>query len=90
MTNVLKPYLTEHLPERFELNAGEVIADTVVIVRILDLTGEGSYIPERYEYTTNMGLSFATARGMTECIRDQIEDVYKQVLSIVAEDDEDD
>lgn len=81
MTNVLKPYLAEHLPESFELNEGEVI---------LSLTGDGPFIPERYEYTTNMGLSFATARGMIECISDQIEDTYRLVLAGLVDEDEGD
>lgn len=71
--NALKPYLLDNLPESFELcNENEVITDALVIVRIVDLGTDDHQTPERYEYTTSKGLPFAAARGMIECIRDEL------------------
>ena len=73
--NVLKPYLLDALPESFIVGDNEVIADALVIVRIVDLGTDDTHTPERYEYTTSTGLSFASARGMIECIRDELREV---------------
>lgn len=86
----LRPFLTENLPERFELAEGEVITDALVIIRVLDLDAEGG-MPERYEYTTTSGLSFVAARGMVDCVQDQIRDFYIDCARVVGErDDEED
>jgi hypothetical protein len=71
--NVLKPYLFEVLPERFELNDGEVLVDALVLVRIMDPEDAA----ERLEYTTSKGLSIYTARGM-------IEDVAERIRALMA------
>lgn len=92
--NVLKPFLMESLPKKFELNEGEVIADAMVLTRIVDLGSEGEEgdtgFGERYEYTTSRGLSFALARGMIQCIHEQMIDLYSDVIQATKEGDEDD
>lgn len=83
--NVLKPFLVENLPSRFVVGEGESIVDALVIVRIVDMHSEGG-LPERYEYTTSLGLSFAMGRGMIQCTHEQMTSLYQQVIDV---DDED-
>lgn len=85
--NVLKPFLDEALPPRFTVGDGEAIVDALVIVRIVDMDSEGG-LPERYEYTTTRGLSFAMARGMIQCTHEQMISLYQNVID--AENDDED
>jgi len=87
--NALKPFLLGALPPKFTVNEGEMLADALVIVRIVDMNGEGG-LPERYEYTTTTGLPFALARGMIQCIDDQLDSFYKAVIDASEDDDADD
>lgn len=87
--NVLKPFLAEALPPKFTVNEGEVISDALVIVRIVDLNSEGG-MPERYEYTTTVGLPFAMARGMIQCIHEQLISFYQNVIDAAEDDDVED
>lgn len=86
--NVLKPYLFEALPEKFEVNEGEQLVDALVVVRIQALSDDGSQVVERYEYTVSKGLGFAAARGMIECIRDELRDVNTSYFGSDDDDDE--
>lgn len=87
--NVLKPFLAESLPPKFTLNEGEQILDALVIVRIADFDSEGA-MPERYEYTTTVGLPFALARGMIQCVHEQLISFYQRVIDAAEDDDADD
>lgn len=78
--NLLKPFLADNLPPQFLLHDGEVITDALVIVRIVDMDSEGG-LPERYEYTTTLGLSFAMGRGMIQCIHEQMISFYADAIS---------
>lgn len=85
--NALKQFLEENLPEKFQLNEGETITDVLVLVRIADLNSEGG-LPERYEYTTSIGLGFATARGMIQCTHEQMINLYQQVIDLSQGEDD--
>lgn len=90
--NLLKPYLFEALPEKFELNEGEHLADALVVVRIVSLDEDGQRIRERYEYTTSRDLSFAAGVGMIEIIREELRSVTESFMGAddVEEDDDGD
>lgn len=85
--NVLKPFLMDALPSKFTVNEGEQILDALVIVRIADFDSEGG-LPERYEYTTTVGLSFALARGMIQCVHEQLISFYQDVIDAAKDDDD--
>lgn len=87
--NVLKPFLVDALPPKFTVNEGEQILDALVIVRIADFGSDGP-MPERYEYTTTVGLSFALARGMIQCVHEQLISFYQRVIDAAEDDDADD
>jgi hypothetical protein len=91
--NVLKPFLNENLPVKFEINEGEMITDALVLVRIVNVGGElqdgDTGFGERYEYTTTKGLAFATARGMIQCVHEQMIDFYSDVIQAGKEEEED-
>lgn len=84
--NALKAFLNGCLPESYSLHEGEVIVDAVVIFRVLDLAAEGDWAPERFDYTTSLGCSFAMARGMVLNAQDDLGDYLSRVPRLGEED----
>lgn len=86
--NVLKPWLADNLPEDWVLGDGEMITEAFVIVRIVDASSEEEHLPERLEYTTSRGLSFTMARGMIDCIQDDLVEINVGAAAIRSEGDD--
>lgn len=71
----LKQFLIDNLPENYDTE-GDIISDALVLIRRSRISDGGEVI----DYVTSIGLPFTTARGMIQCVHEQMITMYSRVI----------